>query len=332
MANNLIDTDSYSEKLRARSVRGDKFLISRVGGSRQEPDLSEPVACNGLARIRHFHRNTAQGWPTNPLPIDPCVRKLNLAPTDSIRALVYQNAACNWRCWYCYVPFELLAADESRSAWLSADEMVDLYLAGDDQPPLIDLSGGQPDLVPEWTLAMMRSLVSRGVEQNVYLWSDDNLSNDYFWRFLSRSDHEEIAGYRNYGRVCCFKGFDACSFSFNTKAAPDLFDRQFDLFGRLLAVGIDLYAYVTLTSDGSRDIARGVQLFVDRLQSLSKNLPLRTIPLEIREFSPVRDRDLASPFAELQKHQSSAIDAWNRELERRFSSVARSQNIVDVAL
>ena len=107
-------------------------------------------------------------------------RKLGIQAPEVMRALVYQNAACNWRCWYCYVPFELLAADESRSSWLSAQEMVDLYLETPERPRLIDLSGGQPDLVPEWTLQMMRALTSKGVERDSYLWSDDNLSNDYF--------------------------------------------------------------------------------------------------------------------------------------------------------
>jgi uncharacterized Fe-S cluster-containing radical SAM superfamily protein len=332
MTKNFIETDTYSEKLRGLSIKGDRFLISRVGGSRQEQDLSEPVVCDETARIRHFHRATAAGWPENPLPIDPCARKLGIQAPEVMRALVYQNAACNWRCWYCYVPFELLAADESRSSWLSAQEMVDLYLETPERPRLIDLSGGQPDLVPEWTLQMMRALTSKGVERDSYLWSDDNLSNDYFWRHLSDADRAEMASYENYGRVCCFKGFDAASFSFNTAATPELFDRQFGLFDRLLTTGFDLYAYVTLTSDGSTDIAKGVCTFVDRLQALSENLPLRTIPLEIREFSPVVERKLDKPFEELQRYQSSAIEAWNEEIDRRFSGSQRGQNIVDVAL
>ena len=35
-----------------------------------------------------------------------------------IEAQAFQNAACNWRCWYCYVPFELLAAKEEHADWL----------------------------------------------------------------------------------------------------------------------------------------------------------------------------------------------------------------------
>ncbi|MGH3852689.1 MAG: hypothetical protein ACRDR6_04160 [Pseudonocardiaceae bacterium] len=100
---------------------------------------------------------------------------------------------------------------------------------------MIDCSGGQPDLIREWVPWMMAELSRRGLAGSVYLWSDDNLSNDFFWRYLSPTQRREVTGYRNYGRVCCFKGFNADSFAFNTKADQTLFDRQFELFARLLA-------------------------------------------------------------------------------------------------
>ena len=95
--------------------------------------------------------------------------------------------------------------------------LVELYLNQEDPPPVIDLSGGQPDLVPEWVPWMMKELSARGLGKRVYLWSDDNLSTDCFWSFLSDSEREFVAGYENYSRVCCFKGFDSESFAFNTR-------------------------------------------------------------------------------------------------------------------
>jgi hypothetical protein len=59
-----------------------------------------------------------------------------------------------------------------------------------------------------------------------------------------RPRHRDVErGFSAAGRVACFKGFDEASFTFNTKAAPELFDRQFDLMERYLHTGIDLYAY-----------------------------------------------------------------------------------------
>ena len=110
----------------------------------------------------------------------------------------------------------------------------------------------------------MRALRERGLEGSVYLWSDDNLSNDYFWQHLDGEEIDLIRSFRGYGRVGCFKGFDRESFGFNTAADQDLFDRQFDLFGRLIGLGLDVYAYVTLTAPTGNGLADRVARFVDQ--------------------------------------------------------------------
>lgn len=328
-----INTEAVSARFRDASIdlAGQRILITNFHGTEQEQDLSEPANCEGFGRIRHFRRETSESWPSNPLPIDPACKALGLLTTDMLPAQAFQNAACNWRCWYCYVPFNLLSANRKYSSWLSATELIDMYLHQPNPPPMIDLTGGQPDLTPEWIPWMMREVRSRGLEKQVYLWSDDNLSNDYFWRFLSEEDQELIATYANYGRVCCFKGFNSTSFAFNTKAAPDLFEQQFQLMSRLLALGIDLYAYTTFTSPHRGSIQEDMRRFVDRLQMLDENLPLRTVPLEIRSFTPVEHRLNDITRAAIM-NQYPAVEAWQRELETRYSSAQRAVNIADVRL
>jgi uncharacterized Fe-S cluster-containing radical SAM superfamily protein len=329
----LIDTDSISDRYRAQLVDHDnrRLLITNFRNTKQEVDLTEPANCNGFGRIRHFKRVASKGWPPNPLPIDPACNALSLPFTDMLRAQAFQNAACNWRCWYCFVPFDLLSANRNYSDWLSPAVLVDLYLDQPDPPPVIDLTGGQPDLVPEWVPWMMTELRTRGLERSVYLWSDDNLSNDYFWRFLSECERELVSTYVNYGKVCCFKGFNAESFSFNTLAEPSLFDRQFDLMERLLATGIDIYAYATITTPSSQGISDDIRRFVDRLQMLDENLPLRTVPLEIEMFTPVAGR-LDEVKRRALNNQWIAVEAWQREIEGRFSSEKRARSIVEVSL
>jgi hypothetical protein len=135
--------------------------------------------------------------------------------------------------------------------------------------------------------------------------------------------------YRNYGRVCCFKGFDATSFSFNTRAAEEDFDKQFDIMGRLLDLGLDTYGYITLTGPQAGSVEAKIDELFDRLQTLDPNLPLRIVPLEIRVFSPMEARMKA-------KHQKSievqklAIEAWNANIARRFDAAARSTSISSV--
>jgi len=328
-----INTEAWSTRFRELSVdlNSKRLLITNFRETEQEQDLTEPPNCSGFGRIRHFRRETSSGWPSNPLPIDPACKALNLPYTDILRAQVFQNAVCNWRCWYCFVPFNMLSANRKYSDWLSPTQLIDFYLQQATVPVMIDLTGGQPDLVPEWVPWMMTELRTREMDQKVYLWSDDNLSNDYFWQFLSDADRELIGSYANYGRVCCFKGFNTESFAFNTKAEPLLFNRQFDLMDRLLKVGIDLYAYVTFTTPSPKGIAEDIQRFVDRLQTLDENLPLRTVPLEIQVFSPVKKR-LDDTIREALKNQYIAVDAWQKELESRYSGEQRTQRIADVPL
>ncbi|NEO46374.1 MAG: hypothetical protein F6K55_20485 [Moorea sp. SIO4A3] len=328
-----INTEALSARYRAASVdlKGKRLLLTNFLNTEQEKDLSEPPNCGGIGRIRHFRRSTSINWLPNPLPIDPACKALGLPSTDMIRAQVFQNAACNWRCWYCYVPFDLLKANLDHSEWLSPTILIDRYLDQPDPPPIIDLTGGQPDLIPEWVPWMMAEIKNRGLEQQIYLWSDDNLSNDYFWKFLSNTDIELIATYPKYGRVCCFKGFNAESFAFNTSAEPALFDQQFELLRRLLTLGIDLYAYTTFTSPSSVGIAEDMRRFVDHLQMLDENLPLRTVPLQIQEFTPVKQR-LNQDIYEVLHNQQIAIEAWLKELESRYTNEQKQSNIADIPL
>jgi uncharacterized Fe-S cluster-containing radical SAM superfamily protein len=329
----FLDSDALSINYRVASIdlEGKRILVTNFRGTEQEKDLSEPPNCDGNGRIRHFRRGTSDGWPDNPLPIEPACRALGLIPQQKMLAQVFQNAACNWRCWYCYVPFKLLGANEKYSKWLSCSELIDLYLSESDRPKVIDLTGGQPDLTPEWVIWIARELKQRGLDKSVYLWSDDNLSNDYFWRYTSESDREFLVNYGNYGRVCCFKGYDDISFSFNTQAEPALFERQFALMDRLLTLGIDLYAYVTFTSPSRNDLENRMVNFVDRLQQLNPNLPLRTVPLEIQTFTPMKQRLNTETESAIQ-NQHFAIEIWQREIENRFTNSERECSIVDIPM
>lgn len=306
-----------------------RLLVTNFHGSQQEQDLTQPPNCGGLGRVHHFRRATSPGWPENPLPIDPACAALGLPRTDLLRAQVFQTASCNWRCWYCFVDFKLLSADPGQSEWVTADDLAGRYLAEPDRPAVIDLTGGQPGLTPEWVPWTMRALVDRGIDSDVYLWSDDNLSNDFFWRYLPDEDIELVASYPMYGRVCCFKGFDSKSFAFNTAAAPELFDRQFELFQRLMTLGIDLYAYVTLTTPSKDGVADRVRAFVDRLQRVDENLPLRTVPLKIQAYTPAEAR-MSTTHDEAVGHQQIAVEAWQREVDDRFSAKISALSLPDV--
>ena len=325
---NVIDTATYSQKLRDKTWRPQtsELLVARLKDSDQEADLSEPPNCGGLGRLRHFSRQTNLGWPDNPLPIEPAEHFLGRVLGDAAVSQVFQNLACNWRCWYCYVPFNLLGGNAGRGEFVTASDLVQRHFETEDPPPIIDISGGQPDLVPEWTLETLRAVEDNVRSSDTYVWTDDNLSTTYLWDFLDESEISWMSSQPNHGRVGCFKGFDEESFTFNTRAAPQLFDFQFEVFKRLLGEGFDLYGYVTLTSPGSDKIEQGVTDLVNRLQRIHVNLPLRVIPLEIGIYGPVESR--LNPVAqESLVNQQAAIEAWNTQIEARFGAEERLQPI-----
>jgi uncharacterized Fe-S cluster-containing radical SAM superfamily protein len=307
----MIRTENMANRMRSRIIRPAtrEILITKLKGSGQENDLTSPVNCGGLGRIRHFRRATASGWPDNFLPIDPASAALGISPVDLLEAEVFQNAACAWRCWYCYVPFDLLGGDERRAEWTTPDELVRRYAALEQRPPILDLSGGSPDLTPEWIPWTIEALDGAGIRDTTFLWSDDNLSTDLIFTTLDEGQRRLMIEAK-YGRVCCFKGFDAESFAFNTGAEPDEFERQFERFERYLALGLDLYAYATLTGPTLDGVEEKVDVFVRRLAALWGELPGRTVPLRIEAFGPMVDRnasrDLTTPLAV----QEVAIGAW----------------------
>jgi uncharacterized Fe-S cluster-containing radical SAM superfamily protein len=329
----FLDTDGYSAALRAASVRLDsrELLVAQLRGSDQEVDVTDPLNCQGMGRVHHFRLQTPDPWPANPLPILPAARMLGIPVPEVMQTQVFQLASCNWRCWYCFVPYRLLRGNPRNARWMTAEQLVALYLDEPVRPRVVVCSGGQPDLVPEWVAWMMDALAAAGLAESVYLWSDDNLSNDYFWTQLDTAQVHRIQTYPGYGRVACFKGFDEESFAFNTRADPGLFSRQFDLFSRLLDLGIDLYAYATFTAPHPNGMARSMAVFVDRLQELHPLLPLRLVPLRVDHYGVMQHRMQPVHHDALQV-QEEAIRAWNHEISTRFTAGQRATPITDINL
>jgi uncharacterized Fe-S cluster-containing radical SAM superfamily protein len=329
-----IDTPKVSIHLRSKAIDIERkaILITNFTGSKQEKDLSVPANCNGFGRVRHFKFDAGEDWIQNPLPILPAAKALRVEPDSQIRAQVFQNSVCNWRCWYCFVDFELLKGDNKHGAFLTCDEMIDLYLKEENPASMIDLTGGQPDLTPEWIPWMMQALKDRGLDKKIFLWSDDNLSNDYLWQFVSNEQIDLMANYKMYSRVCCFKGIDERSFSLNTNATPELFSNQLYLCKRLLEINLDLYCYITLTANTDTNFEMAIPKFLDSVQLIDDVLPLRIVPLRIFDsFTPIASR-MNDTFKDMMKGQYSAIAIWKKELAKRFTSNQLNLPITEIEL
>jgi len=119
----------------------------------------------------------------------------------------------------------------------------------------------------------------------------------------------------------------------NTRAREQDFERQFALMRRLVhETPLDVYAYTTFTGPDGGDVAAGMSRFIDRLQEIAVELPLRTVPLEVGLFTPVKGRRPPEVMQRALALQVEAIAAWNTELERRFSAAEPDRSICDVNL
>lgn len=308
-------------------VENKKVLITNFLGTEQEKDLSEPPNCQGFGRIRHFHRNQAN-WVDDPLPIDPAANFFNFKERPlEINAQVFQLAYCNMSCWYCFVPNTLKNATCGK--WVSVSELMDLFLDEKNMPSVIDLSGGNPELTPEWIYWFMKELIRRKLENKFYLWSDDTLSTRNMFKFMKKEEIHFMSQYLGYGKVCCFKGFDKYSYSFNSGFSEKLFDSQFERIKQYLDLGFDTYGYITLTTDNMDNIKTNIAKFMDNLQLIRDWLPLKIVPLKIVKFTPTSFR-MEKRHETALRNQFMVLDVWQEEIEKRFSAFDREKNIADV--
>ena len=305
-----------------------KVLLSKISGSAQEYDITLPTNCNGFGRIRNFKRDQGDDWIEDPLPIDPAARHFNkLDKLSEIKAQVFQLAFCNMNCWYCFVPDEI--KNGIHGEWFDVPRLLDLFAQEKDIPQVIDLSGGNPELTPEWVLWFMEELEKRNLQKKFYLWSDDTLSTDSMFQFLNKKQIEYMANYKGYGKVCCFKGFDENSYTFNSSLSGSLFSKQFERIKQYFDLGFDTYGYVTITTNVLHKAQEKISNFMDKLQTIHDFLPLKVIPLKIIKFTPTQTR-VGNEFDVAIHNQKIILDIWKYELSKRFSLSDMKKNIVDL--
>jgi uncharacterized Fe-S cluster-containing radical SAM superfamily protein len=320
---NALALRSQVLNLDRRSVR-----LASLLDSQQQSDISKPIILNGYARLHRFSEEKKANWITDPLPTVPASSRLHCNPSCIRDARVLQLSACNLRCWYCFVDYANLSPASPSSKEFSITEIISALQSFSNDPYVLDLSGGNPGLAPEWILWVIEELTVRNLD-NVYVWADDNLTVNFYTRFLSYDQIHTISLFPRFGSVACFKGFDATSFEFNTGLPEPFFDEQFNVFKSLLSYGWDIYGYVTLTTPTNQNLQDKIFRFFNRLQDIDPILPLRVIPLEIRPYTPTKSR-MKRDQEESMANQYKALDFWACELKARYPSSLLNLNITDI--
>lgn len=303
--------------------------LSILRDSKESNDFKFEENCDGLGRLRNFKEFKIETWNSDPLPMIPAAKALNCPISDARIAQVFQIAGCNYRCWYCFVDFDLLSANVEKSRMIAVRDLIKMYLELTNKPIVLDLSGGNPGLVPEWILWTLQEVDYFNANKQTYIWADDNLSVDFFSSNLSRNDIRFISNHKNFGSVGCFKGFDSISYKFNTNTNEEGFWNQFSIFEKYYSFGWDIYAYVTFTTPTIKNLADRIKKFIDNLQKIDENLPLRTVPLEIKIYTPTSSRMNKLRHQSIE-FQYKVLETWNQCIIDRFDKNIIKKQICDV--
>lgn len=182
---------------------------------------------------------------------------------DHRDVFIYQIKGCNIRCPWCFVDdINKNCQMGNGSAFWTASEVIDAFEQERRKQPLyiIRPSGGEPTLAPEQWLEGLRELQRRGLDDEIYLRSDTNLTTGSFMEHLERIRQVEpyllnkIGEYSNFGVLCSFKGTDVESMlhaiGFEDKRGnPNfeysfLYDERWRTFDALVDAGIDAYPFI----------------------------------------------------------------------------------------
>ncbi len=318
--------NEFDESCRSQIYDGSRFLITEVGTS-EEDKIRLGVNCDGYGRIRRFMRNKDSDWIDNPLPFDPFSNSMGLERVNDLNVQVFQVAKCNLNCWWCFIPDEYKTCSMEHTRWYSADDLIELYIRdAKDISNVIDISGGNPELVPEFVLGMMQGLERAGVSDKVYLWSDDVLTTDYLFTKLNKKQIEYMTEYRHYGKVACFKGIDSESFSYNTCNSIGGFENQLSMAKRYIDAGFDIYFYIVLTMLDTNRIDERISALFDQLQKIAYYLPLRIVPIKIKKFATNEHRFSVERNQAIE-NQYMVLEEWRNELSKRYTAKELNTNI-----
>ena len=263
------------------------------------------------------------------------------------RLIAIHIPECPLNCWHCYLE-ECLKNScqycgripncdrtrretlEIKTDWFSAKKIVDSFLEQRDidashnlESNVLRITGGEPLLIPNFILEILKELKSRGLDKEIFVWTETNLIpliakiGDFY--VISDEILEELVNFSNFCIHPCFHGLNESEFQVITGASLKRYDLLFDALRRLLKNGIDVYP--TFGSNVSNKDS--IELFYERISQIDSSLPLRfalieysfNYPAVIERMEYYSSLGISKPGT-YDKNQS--IEVWNRLLNKHF--------------
>lgn len=353
----MFDPEKRAELLRPKMMKDGKYLIARIEGSKQEADPNKILDAyfrykNYIGGDNEFEKKWLKAklndaW--SPIFLG-LVEDLWSRPIDEIKKLEFQNPAysaslrmkgksgnpreynkvfaaqvsgCTYSCNFCYVPIEINAANPAFGKFFYSKEILDHFLSAKSKSKepmnVIRITGGETTIIPEIIVDVYNEIEKRDL--NVYLWIDTNLSTTIYLEKIE-SDLKDIVRRRNVGVVGCFKGVSKEDFSTITGAEPKFYEKQFESARLFLDWKTDFYVYLPALIYKD-DVENKAKDFIQRLQELNKNLPLRVEMLIIKDYpgAVINIKEKAKQGRPMPKtDQKLFFDLWYNKLLPKYYS------------
>jgi uncharacterized Fe-S cluster-containing radical SAM superfamily protein len=350
----MFDPEKRAELLRPRMMKDGKYLIAKIAGSGEEvKEDEERIAYATYFKFKWYidkpellALSSKEMWSPkllgiveNPLSADlKNIKKLEFQnppfsaafrmkgkigdPRNYNRAFTLQIAGCNYGCNYCFVPPETNACNLNFAKYFSVKEIIDYFLKAREEfkEPInvIRITGGENTIVPEFLLDIYSEIEKIN---GTYLWVDTNLSTTKYMERVE-SDLKDVMQKRNVGVTGCFKGTCKEDFSIITGSEPKFYEKQFEAAKLFLKWGTDLYVYLPALVY-EKNIEQKMTGFIEMLQELNKNLPLRVEMLIIHEY-PAALRNMELKAKECRPmpttDQRLVFDLWYNKLLPKYYS------------
>lgn len=314
-----MDPIKYAEKLRPRMINlpKKKILLARFTGPTSQMKWDTKKIFFDF--FRTYGR--PDEWGRSPLPIVSfAAQKLNFDIRDCTHSFVFQVNGCNLFCWFCYVNDAINRAIPESGRFFTAREILFYFLVAarkaqftPEKLNILRISGGEPMLVPEIIVWLIKEIKNLELQNLIYLRVDTNLIPDFYFTKLIEEQRKLIREFPNVGFTGCYKGIDEFEFWKNTKADPKFLSWQFKIHRRYLDEGLDFPAYLVPLFHNHKNLEERIKRFINIFckevgEKELKNLWL----LEIHGYYPSTKERLTPERKRAIETQEKVKEIWWR--------------------
>jgi uncharacterized Fe-S cluster-containing radical SAM superfamily protein len=240
--------------------------------------------------------------------------------------------ACTFSCWHCYVddqaknPRQMLERDSIE--YVSASDIVDAFLSQREMDEakgrktnVLRVSGGEPFLSPDLILQILKYLRMKDLSDEIFVWTETNLSpflkDDGSSKSLVEEwvDLRELATYDNLAVHPCLHGISPSNYHHITQCDPYYFDGLLSGLDMLVKLRFDVYP--TIGSNVSPPSM--IPYIFRRIRDIHKDLPQRFAFIDYELlYPPTRERILKTLKPTRLYNKIAVIHTWDRLLKESY--------------